>query len=155
MGYELEKSGCIDSIEEPRIKRKGRYMGRFLLASRAQEMRQNMTIYERKLWYKFLAEYNPPFRTQKVVGNYILDFYCHKVRLCVEVDGDTHFNPRAQRYDLIRTTYLEMEEIKVLRFTNTEVKESFESVCETIHNEVEQRRNDALSSLFLKLKQKS
>ena len=47
-----------------------------------------------------------------------------------------------QRYDQIRTLYLETIEIKELRFTNTDVYESFEGVCEAIHTEVEKRRND-------------
>lgn len=129
-------------------------MDRFTLAARAQKMRNNMTRGEKKLWFGFLAEYHPPFRSQKVVGNYILDFYCHKARLCIEIDGDTHYSSHAQRYDEIRTIYLEMEEIKVIRFTNTDIDESFEGVCEAIHSEVERRRNDKRSNLFSQLKNK-
>lgn len=124
------------------------------LACRAREMRRNMTRCEKKLWFGFLAEHNPPFRAQKVVGNYILDFYCHKARLCIEVDGDTHYEPHAMKYDDRRSIFLEMEEIKVLRFTNNEIDESFEGVCMAIEEEIYKRRNDIHTDSFAKLKSK-
>ncbi|WP_165062739.1 endonuclease domain-containing protein [Adlercreutzia sp. ZJ154] len=127
---------------------------RHIMAERAKELRNNMTWAEKKLWYKFLREYEPRFCAQKVVGNYILDFYCNKVRLCIELDGDSHYNTRAIRYDEIRTLYLEMEEIEVLRFTNTDIKESFEGVCVTIDQAVKRRRNDLSNTLFAALRSK-
>lgn len=118
---------------------------RAILAQRASMMRRYMTDAEKKLWLLFLREYQVPFVAQKVIGNYIVDFYCRKTRLSIELDGSQHYEPANLAYDLIRTSYLEMLEIKELRFPNTIVFENFEGVCEVIHNEVEARRNDKVS----------
>ncbi|WP_165172153.1 endonuclease domain-containing protein [Adlercreutzia sp. ZJ242] len=118
------------------------YTHRQVLAQRAGNMRRNMTPYERKLWVEFLREYEIPFVAQKVIGNYIVDFYSRRVRLAIELDGGQHFDPRQMRYDEVRSIYLETLEIKVLRFTNNEIKEDFDGVCEVIHAEVIKRRHD-------------
>lgn len=115
---------------------------RQLLSQRAENMRKQMTPAEKALWFRFLREYPLPFVAQKVIGEYIVDFYCRRVRLSIELDGDSHYWGNHQRYDQIRTLYLETLEIKELRFTNTDVYENFEGVCEVIHTEVEKRRND-------------
>lgn len=127
---------------------------RQLLACRAHEMRRNMTPQEKKLWYGFLCEYSPSFRCQKVIGNYIVDFYCRKVRLCVEVDGGHHNEAVQKRHDETRGVFLDLCEIKQLRFTNREVDDEFEGVCEVIHQTVLERRHDlrsiSLSSVQMK-----
>ena len=123
------------------------------LAQRAAYMRTHMTYAEKTLWFSFLREYPMHFVAQKVVGNYIVDFYCRKVRLSIELDGDSHYTSLQKKYDETRTTFLEMLEIKELRFTNTEVCENFSGVCEMIDMEVQARRNDVRSeqALFLQL----
>ena len=108
------------------------------LAQRANTMRNNQTYYERLLWLHFLRTYPISFVPQKVIGNYIVDFYCRKARLSIELDGDSHYSIRQREYDRVRTTFLEVLEIKEQRFTNTEV-------CEAIHIEVQRRRNDVLT----------
>lgn len=125
---------------------------RQILNERARTLRANMTWYEKKLWFQFLAKYSLPFYPQKIIGNYILDFYCSTVRLCIEIDGDSHYGLHSEKYDDIRTVFLEMEEICVLRFTNIDIKESFEGVCEKIHQVVLERRNDIHSNGFARLK---
>lgn len=127
---------------------------RQLLAQRAKTMRHQMTYAERRLWYSFLKEYPTPFVAQKVIGSYIVDFYCRRARLSIELDGGGHFSESQERYDQIRTTYLEMLEIKELRFTNEDVYENLEGVCEVIHAEILKRRNDVHDDLFQKLKDK-
>lgn len=121
----------------------GREM-RSILAERAKLMRNQMTDAERKLWLFFLREYPLSFVAQKVIGNYIVDFYCRKVRLSIELDGSQHYEKYQLAYDQTRTTYLEMLEIKELRFPNSYIFENFEGVCEMIHYEVEARRNDVI-----------
>jgi len=101
-----------------------------------------MTPAERKLWFGFLYDYTIPFRTQKIVGPYIVDFFNNRVRLSIELDGSQHYEEENLRKDIIRSTYFEMLEIKELRFTNVDIWENFEGVCEVIHNEVQKRRND-------------
>ena len=115
---------------------------RQLMTSRANQLRDNMTWAEKKLWHSFLRDYPVHFVAQKVMGNYILDFYCRKAKLSIEIDGDSHFESRQIKYDQTRTTYLEMLEIKELRFTNSEIGYEFEGVCDIIHSEVQKRRND-------------
>lgn len=129
---------------------------RQILAQRADSMRKQMTYAERRLWLSFLREYPISFVAQKVIGNYIVDFYCRKARLSIELDGKSHSSLRQDEYDRVRTTCLEMLEIKELRFTNNEVYENLEGVCETIHNEVTNRRNDIESnhSAFQRMKEK-
>ena len=88
---------------------------RQLLAQRAENMRNQMTYPERRLWFSFLREYPTPFVAQKVIGSYIVDFYCRKARLSIELDGDSHYTESQKEYDRVRTTFLEMLEIKDLR----------------------------------------
>lgn len=121
---------------------------RQILAQRASIMRNQMTYAEKRLWFAFLREYPTSFVAQKVIGSYIVDFYCRKARLSVELDGDSHYTDNQKEYDKVRTTFLEMMEIKELRFTNTEVFENLEGVCEAIHVEVMSRRNDVHDDLF-------
>ena len=115
-------------------------------------MRNQMTYPERRLWFSFLREYPTPFVAQKVIGSYIIDFYCRKARLSIELDGDSHYTESQKEYDRVRTTFLEMLEIKELRFTNNEVMENLEGVCEAIHAEVLKRRNDVHGSLIPKMR---
>lgn len=121
-----------------------KYINRHELARRAAELRLNMTYAEKKLWYRFLREYEIPFVAQKVVGRYIIDFYSRKVRLCIEIDGGQHYKEKGMIYDEQRSRYLEMNEIKILRFSNNEVIDSFEDVCDLIHNIAQSRRNDLI-----------
>lgn len=129
---------------------------RQLLAQRASTMRKQMTYAERQLWFSFLREYPTPFVAQKVIGSYIVDFYCRKARLSIELDGNSHYTKGQKEYDRIRTTYLEMMEIKELRFTNNDIIENLEGVCEVIHADVLNRRNDIQEneSLFQQMKGK-
>ncbi len=112
------------------------------LAQYAKNLRRNMTKAEQLLWTRFLQEYPIRFSSQILVGPYIVDFYCRKVRLSIELDGSQHYEERNKLRDEIRTTYLEMEGIKELRFPNSYIWSDFEGVCEVIHAEVQNRRND-------------
>lgn len=80
------------------------------------------------------------------MGNYILDFYCKKLRLSIELDGSQHYESRHREYDFMRTLYLESEGVKELRFSNLEVDQEFEGVCEVIHREAQLRRPDHMES---------
>ncbi|MCL1799173.1 MAG: endonuclease domain-containing protein [Eggerthellaceae bacterium] len=115
------------------------------LVKNASSLRTNMTPTEKRLWFGFLYEYSLHFRQQKIVGPYIVDFFCNKVRLSIELDGSQHYEEHHKKRDQIRTTYLEMLEIKELRFPNSAVWDNFEGVCETIHREAQRRRNDIVT----------
>ena len=109
-----------------------------VLKSRRKELRNNSTSAERMLWsmlqHSNLGGYK--FRRQHSVGAYILDFYCPSERLCVELDGDSHFTDDAIEYDRERTAYLNALNIKVLRFLNTDVYDNLNVVCERILEEI-------------------
>jgi very-short-patch-repair endonuclease len=104
------------------------------LKSRARSLRTNATPAERKLWYEFLSGLPQKFSRQKPLGRYVADFYCSRLRLVIEVDGDSHFTEGAERYDGLRTADLQARGLRVLRFTNAEVMQDFEAVCAVVLN---------------------
>ena len=98
----------------------------------SQQLRKNQTKEEHLLWHNFLKKYPLRFRRQYVIGNYIVDFYCHQARLVVELDGSQHYDPARQEQDRQRTAYLTAQGLTVLRFTNLEVTRQFRLVCQAI-----------------------
>ena len=109
------------------------------LKTNAQMLRKSMTKEEAKLWYQFLCRYPNRFRRQYIIGDYITDFYCHKAKLVIELDGSQHYEPKEKEKDEIRTAYLESVGLKVIRFSNLDVNRNFSSVCEIIDMEVKNR----------------
>ena len=91
-----------------------------------------MTKEERHLWYDFLRTYPVRFLRQKVIGNYIADFYCHKAKLIIEIDGSQHYTEEGRQKDEFRTEILEGYDLKVIRFTNRQISTNFRDVCEYI-----------------------
>lgn len=109
------------------------------LKQHSQQLRKAMTKEENLLWYRFLRKYPLQFRRQYVIGNYIVDFFCHKAKLVVELDGSQHYEPEKQAYDRERTAYLESQGLLVLRFSNLDVLRNFPNVCEAIDDAVKRR----------------
>ena len=124
------------------------------LAPLAKQLRMDPPEAEKRLWYKFLREYPIPFRWQKVIGNYIVDFFCNRLKLSIELDGSQHYTPEGRLRDDYRTRYLELLEIKELRFTDAEVFENLEGVCEVIHTEIEKLRPDVRTASLSAVKDK-
>ena len=87
----------------------------------AIKLRKNMTPWERKLWYCFLNQYEVRFYRQKAISDYIVDFYCPKAELVVELDGGGHYNPESEKKDRERTQKIEELGIKVIRFCNLDI----------------------------------
>ena len=98
-----------------------------------------MTPWESRLWYQFLRGYPLRFQRQKAIGNFIVDFYCARARLVVELDGSGHYEPEQASEDRARTASLESMNLSVIRFTNAEVDQCFSAVCQAIHRAVEAR----------------
>ncbi len=94
----------------------------------AVKMRKNQTDEEKKVWYQILKGRVPKFHRQRIIGNYIVDFYCPQLRLAIEIDGYQHFYEENIEYDNKRTEYIESQDIYVLRFENTEVDKNIEYV---------------------------
>ena len=103
----------------------------------AKKLRNNATPQERHLWYDFLAKYKVRFQRQKAIGDFIADFYCHKAKLIVEIDGAQHYTEEGRSYDSFRTEKLEEYGLKVIRFTNYQIEKYFREVCLYIDNVVE------------------
>ena len=76
------------------------------LIPRAKQLRKDMTKEERRLWYDYLRAYPVKFSRQKVMGNYIVDFYCAEAKLVIELDGSQHYEPDAAKKDAERTAFL-------------------------------------------------
>ena len=102
------------------------------LTQRAKELKENMTEFERKLWDGFLKKFVYKITCQKQIDNYIVDFYCNKLKLVIEIDGEIHENSNNKEYNLERTKVLEAYRLKVLRFTNKDIEIDFENVCKKI-----------------------
>ena len=102
------------------------------LTSRAQELRRNMTLEERKLWYEFLRKYPIQFRRQVTFGNYIADFYCNEAKLVIELDCSQHYSEQGLAKDAIRTERMVGRNLIVLRIPNNEIDKNFIGVCEYI-----------------------
>lgn len=98
----------------------------------AKALRKNMTPWERKLWYEFLRTYPIRFQRQKAIGNFIVDFYCAKAGLVIELDGGGHYTTSQSEKDMIRTSELEQLNLTVLRICNLDVDRNFSGVCEYI-----------------------
>ena len=104
----------------------------------AKTLRKNMTPWEKKLWYQFLNRYPLRFQRQKAIHQYIVDFYCAKAALVVELDGAVHDNAQQFDYDEQRTATLNHLGLKVLRFSNREIDGNFEAVCQHIDQTVKE-----------------
>ena len=110
----------------------------------AKALRKNMTPWERKLWYEYLRYYPVRFQRQKAIGNYIVDFYCAKVGLVLELDGGGHYTAEQTEKDKLRTKELESMKLTVFRICNMDIDRNFRGVCEQIDLTV---RNLSLSQL--------
>ena len=102
------------------------------LVPNAKQLRKEMTKEERHLWYDFLREYPMRFLRQKVIGNFIVDFYCAKAKLVVELDGSQHYEEENITKDNERTEFLEKYGLTIIRIPNNEVNNNFRGVCEYI-----------------------
>ena len=102
----------------------------------ARTLRKSMTKEERKLWYEYLRAYPVKFTRQKVLGAYVADFYCAKVKLVIELDGSQHYLDGGPRRDAARTGYLNNFGVTVLRIPNNYVNSNLRGVCEYIDNAV-------------------
>ena len=109
------------------------------LVDNARTLRKEMTKEERHLWYDFLREHPLKFYRQKPIGDYIVDFYCLSARLVIELDGIQHYEAPGQEKDRKRTQALETLGLHVLRFSNLDVMQNFEGVCQSIQLELSRR----------------
>jgi very-short-patch-repair endonuclease len=98
----------------------------------AKKLRNNQTDEENRLWYQFLRCYFVRFIRQKVIDRFILDFYCAKYKLGIEVDGSQHMTAQGIGYDEARTKVLNAFGVTIMRFTNEQIRNEFQTVCVSI-----------------------
>ena len=109
------------------------------LTPNAKVLRKNMTDEERKLWFLFLRNYPVRFLRQKVIDAYVVDFYCSRAGLVIELDGGQHYDDVNKAMDGVRDCKLKERGLMVLRFSNLEINREFQSVCEHIDRVVKER----------------
>lgn len=101
----------------------------------ARTLRKNMTLAEVILWNKLRRkQLGYKFHRQTPLVHYVVDFYCHELKLAIEVDGGTHNHPEVSANDLKRQQKIESFGVAFLRFENKEVKKDIDAVLQTIEN---------------------
>ena len=112
------------------------------LSDRAKDLRKNMTKQEKHLWYDFLSKHEVRWYKQRIIDNYIVDFYCSRAKLVIELDGSQHYTKDGTEYDNERTNVLREYGIEVIRFSNNEIDTCFDGVCLKIEEIVKKRLSD-------------
>ena len=100
----------------------------------AKALRRNMTKEEKHLWYDFLKRLPFAVKRQHNIENYIVDFYIANRKLVIELDGVQHSTPYSIEYDQARENVLSKWGIAVVRYTNRQVNQQFNDVCQDILN---------------------
>jgi len=100
----------------------------------SKTLRKNMTDSERLLWSKLKSSQlkGYQFNRQKPIGNYIVDFYCIKAKLVIEVDGGQHYTEEGKESDRIRDKYIVGRGLRVLRFSDGDILKNIDGAIETI-----------------------
>ncbi len=91
-----------------------------------------MTKEEKHLWYDFLKLLPVTVNRQKIIGNYIVDFFCASAKTVIELDGSQHYENEAIGYDRKRNEYMRDLGLTVLRYTDHEINHNFAGVCKDI-----------------------
>ncbi len=109
----------------------------------SRSLRKNMTKEERHLWYDFLKDLPIMVHRQKIIGNFIVDFYIAEKKLVIELDGSQHYSEAGKNYDAERDAFLAVKGLTVLRYANSDVNTRFEGVCQDIYNHITQTPDEA------------
>ena len=107
------------------------------LTPNARKLRKEMTKEERHLWYDCLKLLPVTVHRQKVLGNYIVDFYIASAKLVIELDGSQHYEDAGRQKDEIRDAYLRNIGCHILRYSNADINQRFRTVCEDIYNHLQ------------------
>ena len=114
------------------------------LVSNAKKLRRDMTKEERHLWYDCLKQLPVTVHRQKVLGQYIVDFYIASRKIVIELDGSQHYERVHHEKDILRDQYLESMGCKVLRYSNADVNYRFTEVCQDIWNHLKEENTELL-----------
>ena len=120
------------------MKRKMFYKADPLIFEKARELRNKLTPAEQTFWLRLREQFPEyKFRKQHPIAIYVADFYCHKLKLVIEIDGSVHDSEEAKLNDEKRQNDLENLNLIVIRFTNNQVKNEIELVIEKISSTIE------------------
>ncbi|MEF9426891.1 MAG: endonuclease domain-containing protein [Candidatus Mariimomonas ferrooxydans] len=105
------------------------------LKKHSQELRKNMTDAEKLLWSQLRRKQlkNIQFYRQRIIGNYIVDFYCPKANLVIELDGGQHYTDNGISKDRIRDNYIKKQGLRVLRFSDRDLFNNLNGIIEKIY----------------------
>ena len=98
----------------------------------SQNLRKNMTPEEKRLWYEFFKLLPITVNRQKMIADYVVDFYIHSANIVIEIDGIQHETRKNKASDEIRDSKLTSLGITVLRYSNTSIRDDFNYVCDDI-----------------------
>jgi very-short-patch-repair endonuclease len=103
-----------------------------------RKLRRNLTDAERLLWSKLRRKQlaGACFYRQRIIGEYIVDFYCREAALVIELDGGRHFHGEVKERDAVRDAFLKERGLRVVRFDNHQVLKNSEAVLEEIRKAV-------------------
>jgi len=120
------------------MKREMFYKADPLIFDKARELRKRLTLSEQIFWLRLKEQFPEyKFRRQHPISIYIADFYCHKLKLVIEIDGPIHNSEEAKLNDEKRQKDLENLNLTVIRFTNEQIKNEVETVIEIISSTIE------------------
>ena len=95
----------------------------------AKELRGNLTVAEMMLWLRLMKGVNSyKFRRQHPIGKFIADFYCHRFKLIIELDGSIHNDPQVETIDREREKDLRAWGYQVIRFNNQQIYTDIDNV---------------------------
>ena len=109
------------------------------LKKRARELRNHMTPQETLLWNACLKRLPVQIYRHYIIENYIVDFFCRKAKLVIEVDGLQHYSMEGMKYDERRSSRIEKYGILVLRFSNLDIDHNLKNVGQYIDNIIRER----------------
>ena len=112
------------------------------IIDRARKMRKEPTEEENKLWHILLKHIKPRFVRQRTIGYYIVDFYCPKLRLIIEIDGEQHFWEENEEYEKRREKFLNDSGYKLLHFYNSDINKHIRETEHTITNACRERAEE-------------
>src|SRR5687767_12414553 len=122
-----------------------------IIFQHAQKLRKKMTDAEKIIWEKLCnKQLGVKIRRQHPIWKFIADYYCHEIKLVIEIDGGIHLLEENKEYDISREVTLNEFGIENIRFSNDQVEKEIESVIEKIKEKIaelkEVSRNSALKS---------
>lgn len=110
------------------------------LTPNAKKLRKNMTPQESHLWYDFLKSLSVTVNRQKVIGDYIVDFYIASAKIVIEIDGSQHYEEDGKEADEKRDKFFKSIGLNVIRFSNYEINTNFDGVCAFISERIKESR---------------